>query len=299
MSGVTTVKGAARNRWPEILARLGIPSESLTDKHGPCPGCGGKDRFRLDDRDGRGTWICGGGGQTASGDGFALLMHVYGWPFAQALQAVAEVLGLEPGHGRIPEPLPDVPALLAHDPKAVERDAAVHRAAQITIPAPVVETPAPSRTQFMARDIWPRCERSDEVVAAHPYAKRKGITWAAGAGRARVSGRVVGQQADCLIVPIRDIATDQVVGVQCINPTGQKQTFGPVRGNAFICGNTLDRSGLWLIVEGWADAVSLVFRTYKGNACAFAAMGRAFDVLAERIVAHYAPDELRLLEDAA
>lgn len=90
------VREAARGHWPAILVGLGIPAEALTGKHGPCPGCGGRDRFRFDDREGRGTWICGGGGETRSGDGFALLEHVHGWDFPRALAEVARWLRIEP-----------------------------------------------------------------------------------------------------------------------------------------------------------------------------------------------------------
>lgn len=48
----------ARGRWPGILSAIGISSKSLRNKHGPCPVCGGKDRFRFDDKGGNGTFIC-------------------------------------------------------------------------------------------------------------------------------------------------------------------------------------------------------------------------------------------------
>jgi hypothetical protein len=62
--------------WRAVLASLGIDAAVLDGRHHPCPGCGGKDRFRFDDQDGRGTWICGGGGgQPVAGDAFDLLVH--------------------------------------------------------------------------------------------------------------------------------------------------------------------------------------------------------------------------------
>ncbi len=93
------VAAAARGRWEEILTSLGISAEVLTGRHGPCPGCGGRDRFRLDDRDGRGTWICGGGGAPVSGDGFDLLVHVCGMNKREALRAVAQHLGIQGDSG--------------------------------------------------------------------------------------------------------------------------------------------------------------------------------------------------------
>lgn len=44
-------------RWRAILPRLGLDQSFLTGRHCPCPICGGKDRFRFDDQEGRGTWI--------------------------------------------------------------------------------------------------------------------------------------------------------------------------------------------------------------------------------------------------
>ena len=46
---------AARGRWPEILAALaGLSGEQLSNRHQPCPLCGGTDRYRFDDKDGSG-----------------------------------------------------------------------------------------------------------------------------------------------------------------------------------------------------------------------------------------------------
>lgn len=97
---IARIRDAACGRWPDILPRLGVPGDSLTGKHGPCPGCGGRDRFRFDDRDGRGTWICGGGGAPIAGDGFALLQHIHGWDFPRTLAEVASLLGIQPDSKR-------------------------------------------------------------------------------------------------------------------------------------------------------------------------------------------------------
>ena len=41
----------ARGRWAAILPQLGVSPSALTGKHGPCPLCGGRDRFRFDDKE--------------------------------------------------------------------------------------------------------------------------------------------------------------------------------------------------------------------------------------------------------
>lgn len=86
-------RAAARGSWPVILAGLGVDPAALRNRHGPCPGCGGRDRFRFDDRDGTGTFYCSGGGEPIAGDGFALLQHIRGCTTAEALHLVADVLG--------------------------------------------------------------------------------------------------------------------------------------------------------------------------------------------------------------
>lgn len=91
---VAEVKRAARGGWAGILSRFGVDAGLLTNRHSACPGCGGKDRFRFDDKEGEGTWVCSGGGDFKSGDGIALLMHVKSWEWKEAVQALGKELGL-------------------------------------------------------------------------------------------------------------------------------------------------------------------------------------------------------------
>jgi len=85
-----SVSDAAKGRWRGILPALGVEAVYLTGRHGPCPACGGKDRFRWDNREGRGTWYCNICG---AGDGVSLLMAVNGWDFTEAAQRVEAVMG--------------------------------------------------------------------------------------------------------------------------------------------------------------------------------------------------------------
>jgi putative DNA primase/helicase len=80
----------AVGRWPGILHSLGVDQRFLLNRHGPCPVCEGKDRYRFDDKEGRGTWICS---QCGSGDGFALLRKINGWSFADAAKRVDAIVG--------------------------------------------------------------------------------------------------------------------------------------------------------------------------------------------------------------
>jgi putative DNA primase/helicase len=91
MSGSLTER--ARGRWRHMLPMLGVDSRHLNGKHGACPFCGGKDRFRFDDKQGAGTWICS---QCGAGDGFGLLMRLKGWDFKAAADRVEEIVGKAP-----------------------------------------------------------------------------------------------------------------------------------------------------------------------------------------------------------
>ena len=85
---VSTISGAAIGRWPYILSALGIKVPSA-GHHGACPACGGKDRFRLDDKAGRGTWFCN---QCGHGDGLDLVRLVTGRKIKEVAGMVSEAL---------------------------------------------------------------------------------------------------------------------------------------------------------------------------------------------------------------
>jgi putative DNA primase/helicase len=103
-----TAIDAASGRWPELLGALGhLSAEQLTDKHQPCPACGGEDRYRWDRDDGPGGWYCNqcGGKDHAggAGSGMDLLTRVTGWDFKQACRRIEQHLGIETSRPR-PEP---------------------------------------------------------------------------------------------------------------------------------------------------------------------------------------------------
>ena len=82
----------ARHRWREILPQFGIDTRFLTNKPGPCPLCGGKDRYRFDDREGDGTYFCN---QCGPGAGVILLRKRHGWDFRTACDEIDRVIGTE------------------------------------------------------------------------------------------------------------------------------------------------------------------------------------------------------------
>ena len=62
----------------------------IKNRHQACPVCGGSDRFRFDDKEGRGTWFCN---QCGAGDGLKLIEKVFGVTASEAAGKVDAVTG--------------------------------------------------------------------------------------------------------------------------------------------------------------------------------------------------------------
>jgi hypothetical protein len=82
----------AQGRWQEILPQLGIEPRFLRNKHGPCPLCGGRDRFRFDDREDTGSYYCS---QCGPGAGILLIRKLKGWDHKTACDEVDKIIGTE------------------------------------------------------------------------------------------------------------------------------------------------------------------------------------------------------------
>ena len=91
---------AAKGRWSEIFEYYGLPP--ITGKNhfkGECPVCGARGKFRVDDRDGAGTWICTCG----SGDGMKLLsLTQSGKTFSALCAEVDQLIGNDYHREKIP-----------------------------------------------------------------------------------------------------------------------------------------------------------------------------------------------------
>jgi putative DNA primase/helicase len=83
------IRERSRGSWLEICTQLGINASLLKRTHGPCPACGGLDRFRFDDKQGSGSFYCNNCG---AGDGFKLVMNCFDCDFWTALTMVASVV---------------------------------------------------------------------------------------------------------------------------------------------------------------------------------------------------------------
>ena len=92
MIDVASLKLKTVGKWFSIFESLGIDVRS-DNKHSGCPICGpgnNAHRFRCDNKDNSGSWICT---QCGSGDGTKLVQKAIGLNFKQAAKRILEVIG--------------------------------------------------------------------------------------------------------------------------------------------------------------------------------------------------------------
>jgi putative DNA primase/helicase len=93
----------ANGRWESTLNSLGVILPE-NKKHGACPICGGKDRFRFDDKEGRGTFYCN---QCGSGDGFTLASKALSLSMKDTANLINNIVGGNKPLPPIKEPITD------------------------------------------------------------------------------------------------------------------------------------------------------------------------------------------------
>lgn len=237
---VSDVVAAAAGHWPELLVTVGIDIPRR-GKHGPCPACGGHDRFRLDDKGGRGTWICN---QCGAGDGLDLVVRVTGKSPKAAAELIAPLLGLSAGgfdpaeRDRIHQQQ-QTRAVQERKQVELQRNKAARRAASIMDGS----EPGPS-----------------------PYLESKGL----GAYQSSVNCSLIREGGECfppgsLVIPLSNEAGEQV-NVQLISHSGTKRYLtGGQKAEAF---HHIDGSALVAVVEGYATGVSVHLATGATVYCA-------------------------------
>ncbi|MEO5347922.1 MAG: toprim domain-containing protein [Magnetococcus sp. YQC-9] len=237
------VRSAAQGHWREILTNLGMAPAFLTNRHGPCPNCGGKDRFRFDDKADNGTWICS---QCGSGDGFTLAGKLL-WldpkaDFGEILERVADVLGIGPDPTSDPRPPRSAPRPgVRHDePHGYDGPGGADR-------HPDSESP-----RHDPASIWAACE---PAPADHPYLVRKGIQ-AHGLRLYRGGATIARTPLDnALVMPLRG-PDGQLRTLQFITQSGMKLLLSghAKKGSFFVVG---EMTNTICIVEGFATGASV------------------------------------------
>lgn len=103
---IQEIKKAAKGKWLGIIQNLGISVSEDPKKHTACPICGpgnNNHRFRFDNKDCDGTWICT---QCGAGDGVSLVQKALGMTFPETLERIAEIVGyVEPDQQKTETPL--------------------------------------------------------------------------------------------------------------------------------------------------------------------------------------------------
>ncbi|AKZ71398.1 primase-helicase zinc-binding domain-containing protein [Enterobacter roggenkampii] len=220
MNVTETVKQAC-GHWPRILPALGV--KVIKNRHQACPVCGGSDRFRFDDKEGRGTWLCN---QCGAGDGLKLVEKVFGLTASEAAGKVRVVTGNLP---------PVAPEVIA----AAEAETDIDRKAAAALAVRLMEkTRTASGNAYLNRKGFPGHECL-MLTATH---KIGGVTFRAGD----------------VVVPLYD-DTGALVNLQLINSDGLKRTLkgGVVKGACHtIEGKKQAGKRLW-IAEGYATALTV------------------------------------------
>ncbi|ELQ6215762.1 toprim domain-containing protein [Cronobacter dublinensis] len=218
---VTETVNQACGHWPRILPALGV--KVIKNRHQACPVCGGSDRFRFDDKEGRGTWFCN---QCGAGDGLSLVEKALGVTVSEAAIRVNAVTG------NLPPVDPELIAVDTAETEASRREAAA-----------------------LAADIMAKVR----LTSGNAYLTRKGLTdrECLTLTTMHKTGGVTYRTGD-VAVPLYD-ESGSLVNLQLINADGLKRTLkgGAVKGACHtIEGKKQAGKRLW-IAEGYATALTV------------------------------------------
>lgn len=291
------IKAEARGQWHSIIPAItGIDSKYLTSTHKDCPinGCGGKDRFKFDDKDGNGTWYCNTGhsGRNA-GDGFNFLEYHLNVSSSEALHLVAEYLGLIDGNG-------------------LTRKGVFRPVSKAKASPPEDSDGSRQKAINYSRDVLKQCAKT----STHPYLKIKGLdnanlSFLASKERHELTyicskekkEKIQTIYQDSLIIPIYDLGNiSSVIGIQFIPPFVNKETGK--HGKFYIANMPLkdgvhiikgDETKYIAVVEGYATGLSVFLATGYTTVVAFDANSMLSKT--ERIQALYPGAELVFFAD--
>lgn len=237
---VSDVAAAATGHWPDLLAAVGIDTPR-GGKHGPCPTCGGKDRFRLDNKGGRGTWICN---QCGAGDGLTLVGLVTGKPIKEAAELIAPLVGLS-----------------ASGLDTAERER-IHQQQQTR--SGQVRQQVELRRHKAARRAAAIMQDSEQAHAPYLASKSLGVCLCA-VNRILIREASENFPPASLIVPLYNEAAE-LVNVQLIRDDGTKRYLaGGQKAEAY---HRIDGGELVAVTEGYATGLSVNLATGATVYCA-------------------------------
>lgn len=254
---VSNTVSAAKGRWPQLLPLLGI-NVAANGNHSPCPVCGGKDRFRFDNQEGRGTWVCN---QCGAGDGLRLVEKAFALNTKDAAVKVAEILG------NAQTTLAPVEHPINAQEKEAARNKAIERAKELIGTA--------------------RKQTGNAYLTTKAWSDKEALTLQG--NELRIAG--INYRAGDLLIPLTDLSGN-LLNVQLINAEGIKRMLagGQVKG---ACHHFAGKSDavIWL-TEGYATGLTV--HELKGETVYVALSANNFPYLAQRLRDAY-PDALLLM----
>lgn len=184
--------------WRRVLSDAGLTDRQLSKKNGPCPVCGGNDRYHFSNKYGRGDGYCR---QCGHLDGFKILMGAKSILFPEARRLVLSLSGMESNDMPLPAPRvmqQEVPQIAAP----------TLRVRNLIRESCAIEDCEPARLYLASRSLWPL--PAGHCLRAHPsvpyYQERNQI------------GRY-----PALIAAVRDINGELVTAhVTYLTTSGQK-----------------------------------------------------------------------------
>lgn len=189
--------------WRHVLLNAGLSERQLSKKNGPCPICGGTDRYHFDNKHGRGDFYCRHCGPN---DGFRLVMGFRGVDFAEARRIVMSLAGLSDDK---PQPITPRPA-----PEPEQPAVPTQRVRNVLRESCQVEDCEPVIAYLDSRKLWPLPQ--GHGLRAHPSV----AYWQ--------EGQRIGRYP-ALVAAVRDLCGELVTAhMTYLEPTGEKlQLFEP------------------------------------------------------------------------
>ncbi len=223
---------SAQGNWlTTIFPSVGITLKGNPNHHQPCPLCGGHDRFRCDNKNGDGTWICNNCG---AGKGYTLVKKYTGAETYEVYEMIANALGID-GTKAVTEEQKQ-----AWRQKQIETDRKTKQEVR----------QARIKASQTALRMW---QQSEPAKFNHPYATKKEI-YPLG----------IQQLNDTLLIPLiyhnHQTNVQTLANLQRIDAQGNKLFIkgGLVKHcYSFLNTDTLDRNVI-LIAEGYATAMSII-----------------------------------------
>lgn len=219
-----------------IFSAVGIKLHSNHKKHQPCPLCGGSDRFRCDDKNGTGSWICN---QCGAGTGYTLVRDYTGNDAYETHALIADILGIDGG-----KPITEA------DRKAWAKAQAERESAEKQAKKQARQAAAKT-----AGERWQSATPCD----THAYLAKKGV---------QSHGLRMDQHGN-LLIPLYFHNTNTgnitLCNVQSIDQDGNKLFVkgGLVGGAFFTLGDVLSSDTIF-ICEGYATGAS-IFEALDGS----------------------------------